>query len=189
MELVSKARLMPQIYRTRGERLPSTLSLAEWSRTVADFGGRCAYCETSPAEKMDHFVPVSRGGGTTPGNCVPACAACDSHKWARHPDDLAALFGAATVARVRAYLATRSTGADVIPRPAKPRNVRRIDGPMVTVTMTRETRRVMEEGVAMVRRTGGRLSMTVTDALREGADLWLAAHPAPKTKRSKGGDR
>jgi hypothetical protein len=33
----------------------------------------------------------------------------------------------------------------------------------------------------------GRLSMTVTDALREGADLWLAAHPAPKAKRSKGG--
>ena len=33
----------------------------------------------------------------------------------------------------------------------------------------------------------GRLSMTVTDALREGADLWLAAHPAPKATRAKGG--
>lgn len=33
----------------------------------------------------------------------------------------------------------------------------------------------------------GRVSMTVTDALREGADLWLAAHPAPKAKRAKGG--
>jgi hypothetical protein len=55
MDLVSKARLMPQIYRTRGERLPSTLALAEWARTVADFGGCCAYCETAPSAKMDQW--------------------------------------------------------------------------------------------------------------------------------------
>lgn len=34
----------------------------------------------------------------------------------------------------------------------------------------------------------GRLTMSVTDAIREGADLWLAAHPAPKKNRDpKGG--
>lgn len=186
MELVSKGRLMPQVHRTRHERLPSTLTLAEWARTVADFRALCAYCEASPAAKMDHFVPVSRGGGTTPGNCVPACAECDSHKWARHPDDLAALFGAATVERVRSYLATRSTGVDVIPRPAKPREVRRIDGPVIGVSMTRETRRAMEECVR-ARRAAGRLSFTLSDAIRDAVDLWLAAHPAPKKRAKKAG--
>lgn len=33
----------------------------------------------------------------------------------------------------------------------------------------------------------GRIETTVTTAIRDAVDLWLAAHPAPKPKRTKGG--
>ncbi|MFH0908899.1 MAG: HNH endonuclease [bacterium] len=43
------------------------------------FDGKCAYCG-KPASTYDHIVPVSKGGQTTPGNIVPACASCNSSK-------------------------------------------------------------------------------------------------------------
>lgn len=46
------------------------------------FGGRCAYCP-APATTWDHLVPVKHGGGTVPGNIVPACASCNSSKGTR----------------------------------------------------------------------------------------------------------
>lgn len=39
----------------------------------------CAYC-VRPARTLDHFIPVSRGGRTEPGNLVPACKSCNSKK-------------------------------------------------------------------------------------------------------------
>jgi hypothetical protein len=35
---------------------------------------------------LDHIVPHSAGGGTTNGNCVPACKPCNSRKHALHID-------------------------------------------------------------------------------------------------------
>lgn len=43
------------------------------------FGGRCAFCRR-PADTWEHLTPVSRGGNSTPGNVVPACASCNSSK-------------------------------------------------------------------------------------------------------------
>lgn len=51
----------------------------------ADFGGRCAYGCGSPAEVIDHVWPVVRGGQSTPGNLVPACADCNGKKSDRNP--------------------------------------------------------------------------------------------------------
>jgi 5-methylcytosine-specific restriction endonuclease McrA len=45
--------------------------------------GLCHYCrETFPASRltMDHVVPLARGGTSTPGNLVPACAKCNRDK-------------------------------------------------------------------------------------------------------------
>ena len=45
--------------------------------------GRCHYCGGTfkAAElSMDHLVPVSRGGRSTRGNCVPACKECNNLK-------------------------------------------------------------------------------------------------------------
>jgi len=45
--------------------------------------GRCHYCgvQVPPKElTLDHIVPVSRGGRSTKGNCVPCCKNCNSSK-------------------------------------------------------------------------------------------------------------
>lgn len=52
-----------------------------WKNKVAL--GRCHYCgnDFPPDElTMDHLVPVSRGGRSTRGNCVPACKECNNLK-------------------------------------------------------------------------------------------------------------
>ena len=45
--------------------------------------GVCHYCGKhvgADALTLDHVVPVSRGGTSTKGNVVPACAACNKTK-------------------------------------------------------------------------------------------------------------
>ena len=45
--------------------------------------GVCHYCGgtfTPDQLTMDHLVPVTRGGKSTPGNVVPACRDCNSRK-------------------------------------------------------------------------------------------------------------
>ncbi len=52
-----------------------------WRNRVAR--GECHYCGGAfpPAElTLDHVVPLSRGGRSTRGNCVPACKECNSRK-------------------------------------------------------------------------------------------------------------
>lgn len=49
------------------------------------FAGRCAFCG-APADTWEHLVPVSKGGDSTPGNVVPACASCNSSKKDRDLD-------------------------------------------------------------------------------------------------------
>lgn len=52
-----------------------------WRNRVAR--GECYYCGNifSPAElTLDHVVPLSRGGRSSRGNCVPACKECNSRK-------------------------------------------------------------------------------------------------------------
>ena len=67
--------------RARLAGLPATLTAAEWSEIVEEFGRRCAYCGAELAKLIkEHIVPVSRGGGTTRQNIVPSCTSCNSSK-------------------------------------------------------------------------------------------------------------
>ncbi|MBX9703343.1 MAG: HNH endonuclease [Silvanigrellaceae bacterium] len=53
--------------------------------------GMCYYCKNKFPHKeftMDHIVPLSRGGTTTPGNVVPACRPCNQTKGVDTPLDL-----------------------------------------------------------------------------------------------------
>lgn len=68
----------------------ATLRYDEWFQIVAQHEGRCVYCG-SVAEAMDHALPVSRGGGTTAENCVPACTACNSAKRDKTPEEFEAI--------------------------------------------------------------------------------------------------
>jgi 5-methylcytosine-specific restriction endonuclease McrA len=50
--------------------------------------GECYYCHKSFPPKeltLDHLVPVSRGGRTTKGNCVPCCKECNNRKQSLTP--------------------------------------------------------------------------------------------------------
>ena len=52
-----------------------------WQNRLAR--GICHYCGGMfPPDQltMDHLVPVTRGGKSTPGNVVPACRDCNSRK-------------------------------------------------------------------------------------------------------------
>jgi hypothetical protein len=65
-----------------------------YSRTAifARYGGACAYCD-SPAEHLDHVVPLSKGGTDTEDNVLPACAPCNLSKGALLIAEWAETFG------------------------------------------------------------------------------------------------
>lgn len=52
-----------------------------WQTLIAE--ATCYYCERATAKDqatMDHVVPLSQGGKSTPGNIVVACKACNTAK-------------------------------------------------------------------------------------------------------------
>lgn len=65
--------------------LPATLTLKQWRQTLEDFDNKCAYCSDGNYEVLEHFIPLSFGGGTTVHNCVPACYRCNRAKSDNHP--------------------------------------------------------------------------------------------------------
>jgi hypothetical protein len=95
--------LATQLARARKLDLPATLTPREWLDTLDYFTWRCAYCLRADFTCMDHYVPVIQGGGTTQGNCVPACASCNSAKGGRAPQGY--LIKAHAFTRVAEYLA------------------------------------------------------------------------------------
>lgn len=51
--------------------------------TLRDCGRRCVYCAVGLPEELatlDHVIPVARGGTSSPGNLVAACARCNRLK-------------------------------------------------------------------------------------------------------------
>jgi 5-methylcytosine-specific restriction endonuclease McrA len=71
--------------RSRELSLPATLTQDEWQKTLAVFGGRCAYCDTDGTMWRDHFIPITMGGGYEAGNILPACPSCNRRKWQHSP--------------------------------------------------------------------------------------------------------
>lgn len=71
-------------YRGRQRRAPGLTYakrvelLTKWQRQRR----RCAYC-SSPADTVDHVIPLSRGGDNREGNLAPSCRRCNSSKGSR----------------------------------------------------------------------------------------------------------
>ena len=66
--------------------LPATLTTAQWEAIKEAYRYRCAYCGKKPSRlTQDHVVPVTKGGGTTAENIVPACQQCNRSKGNRPP--------------------------------------------------------------------------------------------------------
>lgn len=67
-------------YRRRAFEATGRISERDWSRLVARYESRCAYCGKKCKVTLDHVVPLSRGGANTIGNALPACKSCNSSK-------------------------------------------------------------------------------------------------------------
>lgn len=66
--------------RAQKRMLPNTLNATQWKRAKRHFEKSCAYCGVKEALTRDHFIPLSKGGGFTRENIVPACISCNSSK-------------------------------------------------------------------------------------------------------------
>ena len=66
--------------RAREKGLVSDLTTRQWRIILFVYNGKCAYCGSDTEIQQEHVVPVSRGGGTTMGNIVPACKKCNMSK-------------------------------------------------------------------------------------------------------------
>lgn len=69
-------RIRKHTTRARKRGLEATLTVEEWLGILERHGWGCAFCG-GPFESIEHVVPLHYGGGTTAGNCVPACLECN----------------------------------------------------------------------------------------------------------------
>jgi len=68
--------------------LPVDLTAEDARRILAV--GRCFYCgQNFPRSEftLDHFLPLSKGGGTTKANIIAACQPCNSSKGTKEPGE------------------------------------------------------------------------------------------------------
>jgi 5-methylcytosine-specific restriction endonuclease McrA len=72
--------LYRHLKRARNLKLPATLTMNQWYETLLYFHGFCAYCLRNAYGVLEHFIPLSSGGGTTWNNCIPACQSCNVRK-------------------------------------------------------------------------------------------------------------
>lgn len=71
--------------------VPVTLTKQEWQDILLRFNHSCAYCGKHDVELVrDHAIPLSRGGGYTADNIVPACRSCNSRKHNKTADEFIA---------------------------------------------------------------------------------------------------
>lgn len=59
----------------------------DYARLLNRFGNACAYCHAKFSSRSeiewDHVIPVSRGGGHSIANLLPACRSCNRNKSVR----------------------------------------------------------------------------------------------------------
>jgi 5-methylcytosine-specific restriction endonuclease McrA len=62
----------------------ATLTTIQWATILHSSEGKCHYCQKQIGYHMltlEHLIPVSKGGGTTSENCIPACMDCNHKSW------------------------------------------------------------------------------------------------------------
>ncbi len=59
--------------RARERSLPATLTADDWQVAITHFDNRCAVCGKQGKLAADHWIPVTKGGGSTKDNIVPLC--------------------------------------------------------------------------------------------------------------------
>lgn len=57
-----------------------TLTSDEWENTIEYFENSCCYCGKKAPLEQEHFIPLTKRGGYTSDNIIPACKSCNSSK-------------------------------------------------------------------------------------------------------------
>lgn len=77
----TKASHYTRSYESKKAKLETTLTDEQWKQKVEDAKGKCYYCgEPTARFHKEHRQPVSKGGGYTKENIVPACQRCNNRK-------------------------------------------------------------------------------------------------------------
>lgn len=112
-----KRRIEHHRRRARKRNLASNFCIADWRRALDYFGGCCAVCGRPPGLwhtlAADHWIPLSKGGLTSPDNIVPLChgeGGCNNSKYNKDAAEwLLAKFGKrkgrAILRKIETYLA------------------------------------------------------------------------------------
>lgn len=70
-----------QKYYAKKAGLPHDLTQEQWIEILEQHNHACHYCgRTDVKLQREHKIPVSRGGGFTVSNIVPACRSCNMRK-------------------------------------------------------------------------------------------------------------
>lgn len=70
-----------QKYNAKKAGLPHDLTQEQWAEILEQYHHACYYCgKTGVKLQREHKIPVSRGGGFTASNIVPACKSCNMRK-------------------------------------------------------------------------------------------------------------
>ena len=94
--------------RARQLGLQHDLTVVQWLENLEFFGYSCAYCGGS-AETMDHYFPLAIQDdplltGTSAGNCLPCCWACNHRKGFLHPTYLSSFCEAGRLALIQRFV-------------------------------------------------------------------------------------
>lgn len=87
-----KMRQKDQHREARKRSLPHNFTEQHWQHALTYFNGCCAYCGNPPSLfdyntvlHQEHHIPVSKNGGYTPDNIIPACQSCNLNKSNKDP--------------------------------------------------------------------------------------------------------
>jgi len=75
-----RVNILCQRSQARRKLLPSTLTAGQWADAKLYFDNRCCYCGRKLSLEMEHWVPVTNGGGYVESNIIPACKSCNCSK-------------------------------------------------------------------------------------------------------------
>lgn len=83
-----KINIRTNIHRARKHKLVATLTIKEWEIIKQYFNNSCCYCGVQEKTlEQEHIIPVTKGGGYTKQNIVPACRHCNSSKLNKDMED------------------------------------------------------------------------------------------------------
>lgn len=77
---VDKAKAKRHRRDARIRELPYTLTIEEWNENLEHFDNACSYCGSKENIEKEHFIALTKGGGYTKENIIPACRPCNSSK-------------------------------------------------------------------------------------------------------------